>query len=1050
MEESTKNFLVYKSSAGSGKTFTLVKEYLLIALNSNNHERYKNILAITFTNKAAAEMKARVTKYLKGFCNASALKGGEAFLFNTIADELGIETEKLQQRSFKMLQSILHNYSDFNITTIDKFILKIIRSFAFDLQLPYNFEVELDSKVILNQAINNLIAETGKDAKLTAFLVNYVKELADEDESWNIQNGLLNVADLAIGEDAYRHTQLLSKFSLEDFVRIRTKIGEETRAYENDIQSKIKAGKEIWDGLHIDINILKGKSKSNIAAYFTPNFSKNDYLIKQTSDTAIKNITNDEWCSTGNEGSFPVEAQQKLFALYQDIETIKSERLGNYILKKNIFKNLFQVGLLNEIDRQIQIIREEQNFIHISEFNKRVAEVVIEQPIPFIYERIGEKFDNYLIDEFQDTSLLQWQNLLPLVENSLAYNNKSLIVGDAKQAIYRWRGGDVEQFVNLPEAPQFADNEIIQERITTLRRQYNGQTLTANYRSTKEIIEFNNLFFETLTNNLPDFFTTYYNDVKQDIGSDANGGYAEVKVFQPNDEYKSDTLVHILNTINNCKQRGKSLNEIAILSRTNGELTIIAEFLSLHNIPVFSSESLNLSQSPEVSFLMGCFQMMQNSDNLDAIITVANYLNKINPIDFFEIFKARDHSFEALIGHIKIQYNITLPEINGFSIYECFEELISVFKIAKNTPYIQTFLDVVRKQSADQNVMNFIEFWVEKKEKLSIASPEDIDAVTLITIHKSKGLEFPIVMLPFANKPSRKNNFLWVSNKEGKTDLSLPSALLSKNKTVLETELAGDVEDEELKEILDELNVVYVALTRAVDELYISIQDFKKTPDSIKGCQHFYHPILKELNTQNDGVYSYGKQSSSTAKEVVKSVNKEELAINSSNWREKIKISFSAPTIWDVPKDSSENFLKSDPRKYGNLMHTAFAYLNADADFENALNALESKGMLAVNEREHIKTLLKSTLQLSPLNSIWRDGKHIIEKEIITPDGASYRPDRIIEYKTVTYLIDFKTGKHKKKDEKQIHYYEKLLKSLGFKTVQSYLLYTENGESIKL
>ena len=479
------HFLVYKSSAGSGKTYTLVKEYLSIALGSSNPERYKNILAITFTNKAAAEMKDRVTLYLKSFCNANSLSGGETLMFENLKESLGLNNEQLEGRAFKMLQSILHNYSDFNITTIDKFILRIIRSFSFDLQLPYNFEVELDSDALLNQAINNLLSEAGKDKKLTAFLVNYIKQLAQNDESWNIQSSLLNVAKVSMSEEALPHLNQIANLKLEDFARIKENLRKEIVQYESYIKEKLKAGKEKVTQTGILPEQLKGKSSSNIWAYFNKKIGSKT-LEDPAAPTYFKNIENEEWGGKGFEGVISGEPQIELRNLFLEIEEYKSKNVGNYILKLNVHKNLFQLGLINELEKQVNQIREEQNFIHISEFNKKVAEVVVEQPIPFIYERIGEKFNNYLIDEFQDTSILQWQNLLPLIENSLAYDNKNLIVGDAKQAIYRWRGGDVDQFALLPEAPQFAENEIIQERIETLKRQFNPMNLASNYRSKQD------------------------------------------------------------------------------------------------------------------------------------------------------------------------------------------------------------------------------------------------------------------------------------------------------------------------------------------------------------------------------------------------------------------------------------------------------------------------------------------------------------------------------------------------------------------------------------
>lgn len=1040
------HFLVYKSSAGSGKTYTLVKEYLSIALSSNNPERYKNILAMTFTNKAAAEMKDRVTLYLKSFCEPSSLSGGEALMFENLLESLGIKKDQLKERAFRMLQSILHNYSDFNITTIDKFILKIIRSFSFDLQLPYNFEVELDSEALLNQAINNLLAEAGKDKKLTAFLVNYIKQLAQNDESWNIQSSLLNVAKVSMNEEALPHLNQIQNLKLEDFARIKENLRKEIKQYEEFVKTKLIAGKEKLIASGIIPDQLKGKSRTNIWAYFNGKISSKAFE-EQATPKYFENIENEEWGGKGFEGEIPNEAQTELRNLFIEIEAYKTKNVGAYILKLNVHKNLFQLGLINELEKQINQIREEQNFIHISEFNKKVAEVVVEQPIPFIYERIGEKFNNYLIDEFQDTSILQWQNLLPLIENSLAYDNKNLIVGDAKQAIYRWRGGDVDQFALLPEAPQFKDNDIIQERIETLKRQFNPLNLDSNYRSKKEIIEFNNLFFKELLTKLPDFFKPYYAEYEQKVGIEKTGGYAQIKVL-PKEDYNNSTLNDILNTVKDCLSRGKQLNDLAVLTKRNKDLTLIAEFLTQNGIPVISNESLNLNQSKEVNFLVSLYSCILDNKDLDGIIKACGFLNEIKPIDYFSIFEKDNNSFQTLELIIKNQFNLNLPGIAGISLYEGFEELISEFKIEKSDPFIQTFLDIVKQQSSLLSASEFLSFWKEKKESLKIASPQNIKAVTLMTIHKSKGLEFPVVILPFANTPPMRDSWLWLNTNQ--EEIGIGSSLAKNNKKMLNTEFSEQSEQEKLKTMLDELNVVYVALTRAADELFITVSEEKK-PEEIKGIETFFHQVLPSLNEKEDQVYSFGDKTTNDKE------NKENLSsqtdfpeLKDGNWRDKIKISFSAPAIWNVPETTEESFEIDDPRKFGNLIHTAFARLKHSDDIENISKQLFEEGLIEKVNINTISNILQSALALEPLNSIWNSGTHIIEKEIISNSGVSYRPDRIIKHSGITYLVDFKTGEPKDADKKQILNYASLLKQLKLNNIKCNLVYTEDSKSIEV
>ena len=1041
------NFLVYKSSAGSGKTYTLVKEYLSIALGSSSPERYKNILAITFTNKAASEMKDRVTSYLKAFCIPENISGGEALMFYNLKNELSLTDSKLKERAFEMLQSILHNYSDFNITTIDKFILKIIRSFSFDLQLPYNFEVELDGDSLLNQAINNLLAQAGRDTKMTTFLVNYIKGLAQNDESWDIQSNLLNVAKVSMNEDALPYLNQIKNLKLNEFSKIKEKLWKEIKSYEQFILSNYEKGKAKIQQYGISPSHLKGKSTKNIWAYLNKQ-KKNKLFEERAAESYFKYIDDDEWCNNEFKNTIPKEVQNELKEIFYSIENYKQKNSGNYILKLNVHKHIFQLGLLNELEKKVNQIREEQNFIHISEFNKKVAEVVIKQPIPFIYERIGEKFNNYLIDEFQDTSILQWQNLLPLLENSLAYNNKNLIVGDAKQAIYRWRGGDVDQFALLPETPHFKNNEIIQERVQTLKRQFNPLNLEYNYRSKKEIIEFNNIFFRELINNLPDFFKPYYAEYKQKVGVEKNGGYAEIKVL-PKLDHKDLTLEYILNSIKNCVERGKKLNEIALLTKTNKELTLIAEFLTHQGVPVISTESLNLNQSNEVNFLVNLYACILNNENIDAIIQICKFLNAVKPIDYFAIFDPNKNTYNSLEFILESEYNIKIPGVFGISIYEAFEELISNFKIDKSDPFIQTFLDVVKKQSSNLSGTEFIEFWIEKKESLKIASPQKTEAVTLMTIHKSKGLEFPIILLPFANKPPRRGSWLWL--KADQEDIGIESALISNNKKILKTPFSKQSEQETLKTMLDELNVVYVALTRAADEIYISISE-QKDLEIINGVEKFFHQVLPVLNEEEDAVFSYGAKSVVIEPNIHKEKEKPipQKKLNTSNWRKKIKMSFSAPAIWNVPENSEQLFPLMNPKNFGNTIHTAFSRLKKSNEVESVIKKMFQDGLIDKNNIPIISQKIEKALKLNPLNKIWDIGTHIIEKEIIKKDGSSYRPDRIIQHDKKNYLIDFKTGDKKNADVQQILNYAELLKELKFSNISCYLIYTEKEVSKKI
>jgi len=1059
--EELKNFTVYKSSAGSGKTFTLVKEYLAIALNdeANPPQAYRHILAITFTNKAAAEMKERIVKALKELSSTdySTVSNNTQNLLKALKQHKKLNENKplgdieIQERALRVLSAILHNYSDFAIGTIDSFVHKIVRTFAFDLKIPLNFDVETDDEKLLTKAIDMLIAKIGNDEKLTKALIEFAENKADDEKNWHIENELKKFAKNLLKEDGAEYADKLKKISIDDFFSIKEKLFQQIKTFENDVIVIAQKAMQIIIscGLSQEAFYQTGKG---IYAYFknlsegkTEKISPNSYV--QTT------MGEDKW-SGGKATARDKEAIEKikseLINCFTQIDIIREERYSNYIVLKNIATNIYSLAVLNEIEKLLSEYKNENSILHISEFNKLIAKVVMNEPIPFIYERLGEKYKNYLIDEFQDTSVLQFQNLLPLIDNALATGNFTMLVGDGKQAIYRWRGGEVEQFSRLPEIFKHQNNPLLLEREAALTRNYNPQYLTKNYRSKKEVIEFNNSFFRTLSSVLDPSYASIYESLEQESNLENTGGFVQVQfIEEEKEEFVEMNLQLTLNTINDLVQQGFAFKDIAILVRRNSEGSQIADFLSKNNIKVISSDSLLLSASREVNFIFSFLCFLHDTNNSIARTEIIEYLiasGKLLDISLNNSLKKKNSGeFIQLLKKAATEFN--LNTLNKLPLYELCEELIRVFKL-NETPnaYIQFFLDEVLNFANKKNnhLVDFIEHWNDKKDSSSLILPQGNDAVNIMTVHRSKGLEFPVVILPFTNKTIEKSNkYFWVDFNDNELE-GLPAAILSANKNLEETEYKELYVEEKNKSLLDELNVLYVAFTRAEDRLYVftGMPKGDNMIGSISGLLAYYYKTIGEWSDDKK-IYSYGKENKHVKdKSTSPALNYQLQSLNSTQWRNSIKMRTAAPSIWNT--DMAET-----KKSYGIIVHTALARIKYEEDIIFALEAMFNEGLIDKEEKNHLIITIQKIVALPELKKYFEKGLKIKnEAEIIMATGDMYRPDRVVINGKEAIIIDYKTGEVKPQHKEQINNYAEMVKQMGYRVEKKLLVYLEKFQVI--
>ncbi|MFY8184759.1 MAG: UvrD-helicase domain-containing protein, partial [Bacteroidia bacterium] len=736
MNSKQHNFVIYKSSAGSGKTFTLVKEYLKLALSdtSNPPKIYKSILAITFTNKAAAEMKDRILNALLDL-SAEVLPAKSKTLASVLCDEVKIDETELRKRSTNLLYDILHNYGNFGISTIDSFTHSIIRNFSHDIDLPVNFNIEMNEDEVISKCIDQLISKIGEDEALTKLVLNFSREQTEDQKSWQVDENIKSFVSRALRNSSSDKLDLLKSFTIEDFKNIRKELIAKNKSIENDLTL-------IADKFYtfLSNNGISEKEFSYGASGFPGFFRKiknKEYTQENLHGVRVMEaVKEDKWCAAKSQVAAITSNSEIFRDLYYQASAYLEKHLGDYIINQNILHNLYSLSLINEIDKLISAFKEEENILFISEFNKRIADVISTEPVPFIYEKIGERYKHFLIDEFQDTSAMQWQNLLPLIDNSLSEGHFNLLVGDGKQSIYRWRGGEAGQFESLPKLPSIKNEEMREMWEDTLERNAEIKNLENNFRSLKNVVEFNNQFFTWLSDTqLSGKWKDIYAGVVQKPQEKNQGGYITIDVISKDDEAEL-AYTHMLKYVNQSVASGFNYSEIVVLVRGNTEGNNAADFLTQQGIPVISSDSLLLKNCSEVVFITDVLAFLNDPHNAIRASSILCYLSDAQLISG----KIKDE-FLILLNKGSIKYNLinllkeegiklAVDKLVTLPLLECCIEIISTFKITKNKNYLQFFLDEIIAYTAyNSNSINaFLEAWIKTGEKASLKIPEGSEA----------------------------------------------------------------------------------------------------------------------------------------------------------------------------------------------------------------------------------------------------------------------------------------------------------------------------------
>lgn len=1045
-------------------------EYLKLALEFPT--AFRHILAVTFTNKATQEMKERILREL-GRLKRSV--NPDEKMDQTLLAHLGIAPEELRSRAKATLSALLHDYSAFSVSTIDSFFQRIIRAFAREIDLQAKFDVELDQDAVLDRLVDRLIVQVASDEFLHRWLVTYAIEQIQEGKSWDIRRNIKSLGKQLFMEAFKRYSIEIKAFlknkeniqELYDHIVLQRKLivdeAKEMKVLANQIRDRHGL---IWED-------FKGGSKS---------FAKKFDQLGEPFDPIPSLPPTHKALSENPEGWYTKTSKKK-----GEIEDAVQEGLGKIWAKflpltikwntlEAIRKNFFVFGVFKQLLEELGYLKEEENILLISDANDFLQEITADTDAPFIYEKVGNKFQNYLIDEFQDTSGFQWASFRPLLENTLSQGYTNLLVGDVKQSIYRWRGGEMRLLLDQVESE-------LENYGVSIRN------LDTNFRSLPDIVGFNNTLFEALPHHLAQTLENSYGiqdggllrkayaDVIQKVSPNNEKSVFRGKVrleFLASDEDSDDEmsiqeihLARIPEIVMELQDKGFRPRDIAFLVRTKKEGLLVADALvnyglnyygSSYSFDVLSDEALLVCKSTSVKCLVaGLHFLSDTSDDVSqwtmwyhwsvlfgfpidhALFhrsTVPDYLNdKVN---------AFNGEIEKLLQLPLLELVDVMTDFFGFNETALERAYLSAFK--------EGIYDYVSKNRAD--LAGFLSWWETHQDKLTVKIPEGHDAMRILTIHKSKGLQFKVVLMPFLNwkiVDNTKENIVWTPFEL--EDVGLSAVIpLTITKVLEDSFFRPTYQQEILMNFLDTLNMVYVAFTRA-EEVFWGLSPYQKpsSKTTFSTLTANLHQVLQSPSAMLDGisfadyydesirVFDFGEWPLEKVLEPFPS-SQYPLRWEYRSWTDLLQVK-------TYPGDLNESGINQRKKgNFGTLIHQLLEISKSETDMLLGIDQLFFEGVFDREEKGHIQSKIKELFAIVKFKSWFEgEGEILTEQGILLPGGYHKRPDRIIIYPNSVEVVDFKTGLPREGYLFQIKEYMILVKDMLRLPVKGYLCYLDNA-----
>ncbi|SIQ36147.1 ATP-dependent exoDNAse (exonuclease V) beta subunit (contains helicase and exonuclease domains) [Chryseobacterium sp. RU37D] len=1042
------SYTVINASAGSGKTYALVQRLLMICLRyPNQQQSIRNILALTFTNKAANEMKERILSWLGNFSNDNFAENVDLKNIQKAFEEEGLKItiDELHHRAKKLLDYILHNYSTLNIGTIDRFNSRLVRSFSYELGLAKNFNLEIEAEPFLIEAVDKMLDQIGENEVISNSFMDYVDYSLENNERINLNKNLYNSAKEFVKDIHYEHLKNNKDFDNTNYENIKTTLRKEITL--NKKQAVELAGKsiELYQSRNIEIEDF-AQGKNGIGGFFTKvldfyNQKRPGFPFPTTAEDSVVNNYRKGAASKSKHKESEIfeildqllETRMRLILLY--IETQKKEKILSALLPLKVNK---------DIQDELKKIEEENDLVLLSKFNILINENLRDEPSAFIYEKVGSQFQHYFFDEFQDTSELQWQNFIPLRNHSVSMENTSFtLVGDPKQSIYRFRGGESKLMLDIINKKEISPKEA--ELLI----------LKDNWRSAKNIVQFNNELYKFHADILEEEHKNIFGTDAEQNPKSGIEGRVKVNLIEnlTNEDFYIDTSERMRKDIQECLDNGFKFSDITILCRGNFDIFSYSQKLGNlkvtykgeeTNIKTISEKGLTLELSNTLKAVIEFLKWEVNPKNKPNLIMMMYYLNKfgrIHMVDFTlemkEILEIESH--EEILDYIQHKYTVKLKQDNfpRFNLYNFVEYYINEFSVEdKETDFLLNFLEMLFNftQNAGASTKEFLKYWDEEASAYTIQASENIDAIQIMTIHKAKGLEFPIVFIPMMNKNRDAEFTNWFETAQEVALKSVNINQFSKNLEVYDEEILKFNKQNSYKNFVDRLCLQYVATTRPVEQLFFYIQKANKTSNNLelleflqsKNSENFDEFDLYEVNPEILKKHSKDKTSSFKTKDirVLKNINKKSTSIK-------------------IATPSRNYQVRNEKVRIGLFVHELLSQINTVKDIEKVLECYVLEGHITLEERKKIQ---KDLEQIIGAYSEFFDEKWEVMNEkniMIFENGESnvYRPDRILKSSEGYIIVDFKTGEENIKNERQIENYKKILEKLGRKVLKTQLIY---------
>ena len=1066
----SKPLTVYKASAGSGKTFTLATEYIKLVVE--NPQSYRNILAVTFTNKATEEMKMRILSQLYGIWKQLP---DSANYMKVICEKTGQTETFISERAGIALKNLLHNYNYFRVETIDTFFQAVLRNLARELDLTANLRIRLNDTQVEELAVDHLIEDLHTTDVILQWLLKYIMENISDDKSWNVIGQIKNFGK-TIFRDHYKNVSNTLREKMEEpgfFDKYTTQL----RELRQTAADKMKQLADEFfmtirnEGLAVD-DFSYGKA--GICGFFLKlqeGYIDESVVGKRVTDSLCEP---EKWCKKTHPRRELIYSLADT-TLGQILHTAMEERPRQWKIYQSAdltLRHLSQLRLLGSIEKKVRELNESANRFLLSDTQQLLHALIDGSDTPFIFEKIGTQLQHVMIDEFQDTSTVQWQNFKVLLSEAMSQEGaENLIVGDVKQSIYRWRSGDWRLLND------------IQSQFPSPEAQLDIRTLNTNYRSERHVIEFNNAFFSTAAKleylTLQDdpeatALQRAYADVEQKVPEKLdNNGLINIQLL-PADDYQEKTFARMADIVSELCEKGVRPSEIAILVRMNANIPLIADYFTKHlpDIRIVSDEAFRLDASVAVNLLVEALHLITHPDDI---------LAKANIAKLYQCYVLGKHTEdnELLLSTYPLDEQLPEAYINHFeelmklSLYELTERLYTLFELhclEGQSAYLCAFYDQLLTFTSENatGIDAFIAEWEENLCAKTIQSDE-INGIRLISIHKSKGLEFAHVIIPFCDwQLEKQGNILWCQPDEAPFN-ELPIVPVDySQKQMKGTIYEDDYQHEHLQNTVDNLNLLYVAFTRASQSLFVIGKRNAKNSRSMLIeqvlpliAEEKSEVVLSGVDNENEPMeFSWGtlmpKEDKGHQKEshnpFLQKTTPVSIDINTFD----NPVSFrQSNRSKDFISEQDEESDEQQQRQYiqtGSILHQIFSTIRTSADIDGALKRLQLEGILYDEQvtAEKILSMLRKRLQNARVSDWFSDRWTLFnECTILSVENGEVierRPDRVMTDGKEWVVVDFKFGSQKNEYLDQVREYMQLLADMGHTHIKGYLWFVYSNK----